>query len=166
MSGPVERRRSDRGPGQHSFLETKLPVAVLQAPFQFAVALASASLGIGIVLTAVLGIAGITAIQTAIPMLLALAWGSFLAVGGTGTTFAMLIRDRRPEWSVIVETTSLMLLGTGWLIYAVAPIFGVGLFAPLITGLCVSLACAVRVRAIVIAARVMRDLEALRQEVR
>lgn len=158
-------RRTDRRRGRRLF-KTVLPLAILQEPFQFAVALISAVLGAGIFITVLVGSAvAFTTLQATLPMSVALIWGAFLFLGGAGVTTAMFLRGISPAWSVVVEMTFLVLLATGWLIYGAAPLLGVGFIAPLVISTLIVFACFARVRAVIVATRVARETAEIKKEV-
>lgn len=162
----IEFRRSDgkRG-GDRVFRNTRIPVTFLADPFQWCVALVSSFLGAGVIVSSVTEVAAFTSLQGIVPLAIALVWGGFMLVGGLGVVFALAARARLSTAALPTEIGSLMLLGTAWTIYGIAPLFGTGFLSPIIIGTLAAVACAFRVRALILAARVTRESTALRQEV-
>lgn len=153
----VERRASDRGGNRGGVLGTPVPVGILTSPFQWVVAVLSAALAVAVTTSRLLGAPGV------LPVPLLITWGVMLLIGGAGTAVVMLI-PRGPR-VLPSETATLVLLATGWLVYslgyAAQPDSAVG---PLLVGPFLASACALRIHAIAVTARVLRRQEALRQE--
>ena len=136
-----------------------MPLAFLVSPFQLGVAAASAILGLGILVSTLLpGVLMFAALQALIPPLIVTVWAGFLLVGGIGVVVSTFLRESTPPRAVALEIPSLALLGTAWLVYASVPVFAPALLASLPVGLCVAAACYLRIRGIVIAARVTREV--------
>ena len=153
-------RRGKRRPGGPVVL-SRIPVTILGNPFQFAVALASIGLAVGVLVLA------LTAGVASLPLWVVAVWtGGFLS-GGFATIIGMFRRDAgNGRTGVAAESVGLVLLGTGWTVYVLGVVFGSGMLGPIFAGVAIILACIFRIYAIIIAGRVVRSTAAIRAETR
>lgn len=162
----IERRKTDRGPRNHGVLAhlTRIPVPVLQGPFQFVISIVAAFLGAAVVLSTVFGLHPATGLQELVPDVFALFWGVLLFFGGTATLLGQVRRETHPE-AFPSETSGLIVQAGAWLVLAVSPFFGPALASTFYIGLGLTIACALRLRAIQVAAHVTKESRALYREV-
>ncbi len=144
---------------------TRLPVSMLTNPFQLGVAWAAFFLGLGVILTTLVPFFGaFSLVQTTMPALVVLVWAAFLFIGGAGVLMATFGAGMVPPRAAVLEVPSQVLMGSAWMVYAVVPVLSGGALASASFGLCLALACALRVRAIAVAARVTRDVNSIHTE--
>lgn len=160
----IERRKSDRGRG-HALL-SRIPVAILQGPFEFCVAILSAMIGVGVIITSFLQGADFTTIQSELPIPIVIAWSAFLVVGGIGVVASIFRRDKNKRFSLSLEIASLVLMSTGWLVYGLAPLFATGRLSVIVVAGCILTASALRIHAISLAVKIARETQDILSRVR
>ncbi len=138
---------------------TRLPVSLLTSPFQLGAAWAAFILGLGVLLTTMIPFFGvITTLQATIPTAVVIIWATFLFLGGLGVLLATFGRDFIPPRAAVLEVPSHVISGTAWLIYAVVPVLSGGYLAAASIGLPLCIASFLRVRAIMVSARITREV--------
>jgi len=156
----IERRATDRGSRRGGVLGTIVPLGILNAPFQWIVSVLSAVLAVAVCITRWDGEP-----PSVLPLPTLLLWGAMLTIGGAGTAVAMLLE--RSNRAIAMECATLVLLGTGWLIYSLAYYEADNsAIGPILVGPALFIACLIRILAIYITGRVLRQQRAILAEIK